>query len=598
MKNLLFLIFLCLITEGQAQFASGQFEFNNFAWHQNTDGLMFYNAADFFPGMEAPANSDLHTMFTSSLWIGGRDPATNLYFNGQTYCNGGCAFKPGPLTVDGTAQSDEVTAAAFDRFWSVSQAEIDQHLAYYACVNDPGCDVSTTFPGGYEIPESFMSWPAEGDVEAGYAANLASFYDYNEDGEYNPEDGDHPAILGDFSTFCILNGSDPASETTSNPTGFEIHVTVYGYEAEEGALFNSLYMQYKIINRGTLTLSDTYVGVFNDFDLGNPMDDRLGTDVARSTVFVYNGSENDPSSASGPGYGDDLPVFGMRILGGPLSDPDGMDNPSLSEQNDSYGNQTTGWGDGIVDNERLGLARSLSINNSGSGAPAPTTDPAIMVEFYNYLRSMWKDGTPLTFGGYGYNPSDPSAVGAWYVYPGLSDPLFVGTESIDPEFADPLGWTDETSGLPAGDRRSLSASGPFTFNPGDVQYLDLVYLFVRDSDYPDEDPLNSFSGFVDQSTAAGWGDQLPDIVTGVRDVRAETLGFNLFPNPTRNMVTLESQRYNVGHYSVFDLLGKVVMQGNTTGSRTEISVGHLPKGLYLIRYEVDAEAAVKKLVVE
>jgi hypothetical protein len=49
---------------------------------------------------------------------------------------------------------------------------------------------------------------------------------------------------------------------------------------------------------------------------------------------------------------------------------------------------------------------------------------------------------------------------------------------------------------------------------------------------------------------------------------------------------------------MYDLMGKAVMQANTQGTRTEISVGHLPKGMYLIRYEAGGEAAVKKLVVE
>ena len=45
-------------------------------------------------------------------------------------------------------------------------------------------------------------------------------------------------------------------------------------------------------------------------------------------------------------------------------------------------------------------------------------------------------------------------------------------------------------------------------------------------------------------------------------------------------------------------MGKAVTQANTQGSRTEISVGHLPKGMYLLRYETEGKAAVKKLVVE
>jgi len=61
---------------------------------------------------------------------------------------------------------------------------------------------------------------------------------------------------------------------------------------------------------------------------------------------------------------------------------------------------------------------------------------------------------------------------------------------------------------------------------------------------------------------------------------------------------LQSEHTLNGRYKLHDLLGKVVAQGNTTGSRTRLSLGHLPKGIYLIRYELESQAAVRKVVVE
>ena len=593
-----FLPTLLLVLFSQSIFsqnATSQFELNNIRWHQNTDGRMFYSGTDPFIGMEIPINSGIAPMYTSSLWIGGTGPDGNVNFTGQNYCLGGCSYVPGPLKTDGTAQTDDATIAAFDRFWSVSQSEIDLHLAYFNCINDSDCDENIAFPDGYDIPEAFLTWPAEGDVENGYASNLAPFFDYNDDGTYNPEDGDHPVILGDFSSFCILNGSDPSNIATSIPTGFEVHLTVYGFEAIEGAEFNSLFVQYKVINRADESYNDTYFGVFNDFDLGNPTDDYLGTEVSRSTVYVYNGSDFDAPSSSSPGYGDDLPVFGMRILGGPLQDADGADNPSISDETDTYGNQTTGWGDGIADNERLGLAHSIYMSNSG---PNPTQDPQIYIEFNTYMQSIWRDGSPLTYGGNGYNPQDEDAINARYVFPGLSDPLFSGTDGVDPNYPNEAGWTEETEGLLPGDRRSLCSSGPFTFNSGDVQYFDMVYVFARDSDFPGEDPFDGFIDYLDEIADLPWGEQIPDIVTSVKDVSAENLGISLYPNPASNVVMLESQNHNRGHYAILNLIGQVVMQGNTTGNRTAISISELPKGMYLLRYEVAGKAATEKLVVE
>ena len=47
------------------------------------------------------------------------------------------------------------------------------------------------FPG-YEVPDIIQNWPAHGDVAAGQDYYLAPFYDNNDDGTYNWQDGDYP----------------------------------------------------------------------------------------------------------------------------------------------------------------------------------------------------------------------------------------------------------------------------------------------------------------------------------------------------------------------------------------------------------------------
>ncbi|MBK9593571.1 MAG: hypothetical protein IPO32_19420 [Crocinitomicaceae bacterium] len=49
-----------------------------------------------------------------------------------------------------------------------------------------------------------------------------------------------------------------------------------------------------------------------------------------------------------------------------------------------------GFGDGIIDNERMGMSKFLYYNNGGGGAQ---TDPQSAQEYYNYLTGYWKDGT-------------------------------------------------------------------------------------------------------------------------------------------------------------------------------------------------------------
>ena len=77
----------------------------------------------------------------------------------------------------------------------------------------------------------------------------------------------------------------------------------------------------------------------------------------------------------------------------------------------------------------------------------------------------------------------------------------------------------------------------------------------------------------------------------------ERTDFELFPNPATVNTTIQSRIAAPGTYTLYDLLGNVVLRGNALADRTELSVAHLPKGMYLLRYEAEEESAVKKLVV-
>ena len=72
---------------------------------------------------------------------------------------------------------------------------------------------------------------------------------------------------------------------------------------------------------------------------------------------------------------------------------------------------------------------SFLFHNNASG---PIGDPGSATDYYNFLRGIWKDGTPMTFGGNGYDPTNPNAIPAGYMFPGDTDPLNWGTDGVDP----------------------------------------------------------------------------------------------------------------------------------------------------------------------
>ena len=142
----------------------------------------------------------------------------------------------------------------------------------------------------------------------------------------------------------------------------------FEYLTGNAALAQTVFMRVHIVNQSANTYTDTRLGLFTDFDLGNYADDYVGTDAQRNLCYVYNADNLDEASSGGPGYGPEPPAFGVVLLKGPLVDANGLDD---GPSNTLPAWNGRGFGDQIVDNERFGLSWSRFNNNAGpQGAPA------------------------------------------------------------------------------------------------------------------------------------------------------------------------------------------------------------------------------------
>jgi hypothetical protein len=418
-------------------------------------------------GVEIPAFSGLLTMGAGGLWVTGITPNSQARVAAHLY-PGAQDFTPGPLTTDGTASITAQTIAQYDRVWSVSATQIELHQAYFACLQDPECDVNDEFPDGYTIPPTFLSWPAMGDVSAGQATYLAPFVDIGADGSYDPEIGDHPCILGDKAIYAIFNDTgEEHLASASEAIGLEVHLMAFAYD-DNPALDQTVFVQHKIIQRGSLPLNDLRIGHYADLDIGCSNDDIIGTDVLRSLVYVLNGDDTDEDCLGNNGYGSVPPVFGLVVLKGPLLEPDGVDNAMTTEE--LYVNGT-GYADEMIDNERFGLSGSIAYYREGSPA---MTDPNSIGHFLGYNQQKWKTNVLQTYGGIGYDPS-PGATPAFFCFPGTSDPEGLGTGGVpQPD------WNGSLSALGSTrDPRVLASMGPGTLEPGEHINLLLAYTYVR-----------------------------------------------------------------------------------------------------------------------
>lgn len=426
------------------------------------------------PAYEIPKGSNKFSLFAGALWIGGIDQGGQIKVAGQTYRQTGNDYWMGPLDTVNISISN-TTCNAYDKHFVTTKSEVVKFLA------DPK-SVSNT------VVSTIKNWPGNGDPAMNEGQYLAPFFDFNGDGYYDPENGDYPGynlsgnypaivpgyskpicndyLFGDKNLWWVFNDvGNVHGETSSDPIGLEIRAQAFGFNTND-EINNMTFYKYQVINRGNVTLNDTYFGQWVDPDLGNATDDYVGCDVKRGLGFVYNGDQEDDGSG---GYGLNPPALGIDFFQGPLSDlNDGIDNDKDGCIDctflDSAG-MTVNVPDELLP-EQIIMSKFVYYVNTNS---VPNGNPDGFADFYNYLRGIWLDNVPITYGEDGRNTSKPVCN---YMFPGSTDPDLFPTEGE---------WTEaQASNLP-GDRRFIQSAGKFTLLPGAVNYVTTGAVWARAS---------------------------------------------------------------------------------------------------------------------
>ena len=474
---------------------SSELALNNVRCRINTGGDMWWDFQH--PKYEIPKGSGRCSMFCGSLWMAGVDANQQLKGAAVEYRSKGNDYWTGPLSHDGAASTNLDMCQKFDRHWQISKAEVLDFVV----------NRSTS---GYSIPQSILDWP--GNYPTGFGLEsqgspktldngcgttyqeltdnfLAPFYDVDGDFKYNPYMGDFPKydlgidpvtlkpksyinchnregdnlIYGDETLWWVFNDKGNIhTEMGGEPIGMEIRAQAFAF-ATNDELNNMTFYNYQLINRSTYTLTNTYFSQWVDPDVGGGYDDYTGCDVTRGLGYCYNGNLQDVSAQGELAYDGIPPAVGVDFFQGPYMDCDGLDNPSGIEN----GINGVNFGDGIIDNERLGMQRFVYHNNA-SVTPGPTGDPDNLAQVYLLLRGYWKDGQRMQYGGNAHDVT--CGPDCNFMFPGDTDPGHWGTGGVVPS-CHPDDWTEKVLGNKAGDRRFMQSAGPFTLKPGAVNYI-------------------------------------------------------------------------------------------------------------------------------
>ena len=542
-KNLLVLVFGLMICQTKifAQCnqttASDTLDINNINALIMNGGDMWWNRSKGTAHYYVPKSGNVSTLFAGAIWMGGYDQADNLHMAAQTYRQNGNDYFSGPLDTSGNVNSN--TCSEYDKIWKIYAADIAAHIA-----NATHTTINT--------PSSILEWPAKGNPYAKGAfgssltitQTLAPFIDVNNDGIYNPLDGDYPDICGDEALWYVINDKGNAhTESNCTALGLEIQCMAYAFASNDADISNTTFYKYYITNKSHYVYDSFHFGIWVDPDLGCYTNDYFGSDSARQMLIVYNSTANDIPCPTG--YGTTIPIQGITLL-----------NAKNNSTNANY--------------KMHGIYYYLN------STPSSMADPSSCYGYYGALTGSWKDSTHLTFGGSGHG----GTIKTDYAFP--DNPSLSGT---NPNTGLPY-WSMCNPTLSPGDMRSLISIGPMKIVPNDIVELN----FAAITHWGDVYPCPSFAGIgASHDSVLSFFNTLKcgrysSHSLGVNNV-ATAASFSVFPNPTNSKVYINNPSHENFTIQIFDVTGKQLQQKNCSQSIDEIDLANYSSGIYFYSIE-------------
>lgn len=525
--------------------------------------------SEIFTVLYNSGEKELSTILSGGLWLSGLDQDSNL----MTACqlNGGLSFSEkkfdfwsGPIN-DLTNEPFINGCDNFDIVWKVSREDILQIIE----------DFSDNGTIDLPLPLNIKKWPARGNIffetEMGFPLpdqDLAPFFDSNNNGIYEPLNGEYPALENDIPsavpdemTWCVFNDiQDKHMETGGQPLGVEVHLLAYAFNCTDNELLNhTIFTKYKIIKKSGEDLSEFRASLFTNPNLGCPLDDFFGCDTTLNTFYIYNEDNLDsfPNSlCEGEiNYGNNPPVQAITLL-----------NKKMNSLSAFYDN----W----------------------CSLPGAMRYPQTAAEFFNFTSGKWGDGSPLYYGDIGHNLTSETVNHLFFDNPNQAG-----------------GWSSHQQwSTLEGTCQSHPIIGlePITFYTEDSFQMDFAYSFHRHPDSSHIGNVNvalenipSIQNFYDNNFNNG----CTQIATAVDEHIYNNKTVQISPNPNNGNFSIfsENNSDNIS-LAIFDINGKKIWNGNMPAGKNkmEINMGeNLRSGIYILKaVREDGAFTSQKLLVE
>ena len=309
-----------------------------------------------------------------------------------------------------------------------------------------GSDFLSGLQGGKILPPLLPSDTADPRYRIYHIRGQDALTGWNPDyNDYPIRDGapadafGKPKFLGDEQLWYVSNDLDTNRLRrfhNMRPIGIEVQTTAWAYTRSE-FLSGVVFVQHLIINKSADTLSDAYLGLLADWDIGDAEDDLIGCDTTLQLCYGYNGTDRDPAFGVAP-------AVGVMVLRSPV----------IRSPNDTaifHDWKKAGF-------RYCDLTGHVRVVNASSVYGDPCED-ACADGVYNWLRGFLPNGN-------------------WQIDP---------TTGKQTHFSAPgnpvtkTGWLDDMDTRP-GNKRSFLSCGPFTLAAKDTQQLVYALLVRRGRD--------------------------------------------------------------------------------------------------------------------
>lgn len=253
-------------------------------------------------------------MRMAGLWAGGKSPDGTLHLSASGLNIS--EFTPGIFDPETAAPANLLQ----HNIWKVTKEEILAHQADFA---DNGV-IDNPLQGVFGWPgrgnPHFQSFNIGEMLPDAGNQDLAGFFDYDSDGIYNPANGDHPALemsgcpsnmVPDVMAWMAFHDDYQHLLSGAQPLKMEVQATMFAFHCAENApLGNTIFLRLKLFYWGNEPLSNTYFGLFNDYQVGDGYHEYAGCDPSRKLLFGYNGLAQESSN----------PAVGVKLLRGPVTE--------------------------------------------------------------------------------------------------------------------------------------------------------------------------------------------------------------------------------------------------------------------------------------